>query len=168
MSHLRGERQAGCSAQARLQLALCLVTPPGASPPREHLLALPVELLQPGSSSGCTPDSIVTCLGAWLTISVRAQFIENCNKICSVSAQFFLPGYFRRRAMHRGSMAPAHSRQIVEDKLKSVQHHVTAKAARKKLIGTVVQKGGVITVGDVRASFQAREESELQKAEAAA
>ena len=59
-------------------------------------------------------------------------------------------------------------REIVEDELKSVQRHATAKAARKKLTGTVAQKGGIITIGDVRASFQAREESELQKAEAVA
>lgn len=56
----------------------------------------------------------------------------------------------------------AHSREIVEDELKSVQHHATAKAA------TVAQKVGVVIVGDVRVSFQAREESKLQKAEAAA
>ena len=56
----------------------------------------------------------------------------------------------------------------MEDELKSVQRHTTAKAARKKFTGTVAQKGGVITVGDVRASFQAKEESELQKAEAMA
>ena len=68
----------------------------------------------------------------------------------------------------KGSIASAHSRQIVEDELKSVQRHASAKAARKKLNGTVAQKGGVITVGDVRASFQAKEESELQKAEAMA
>ncbi len=56
----------------------------------------------------------------------------------------------------------------MEDELKSVQRHATAKAAHKKLTGTVAQKGGVITVGDARASFQAKEESELQKAEAMA
>ncbi len=49
----------------------------------------------------------------------------------------------------------------MKDKLKSVQRHATAKAARKKLTGTVAQKSGVITVGDVKASFQAKEESEL-------
>ena len=68
----------------------------------------------------------------------------------------------------KGSIASAHSQQIVEDELKSVQRHATAKAARKKLMGTVAQKGGIITVRDVRAFFQVREESELQKAEAAA
>lgn len=76
------------------------------------------------------------------------------------------PKYLSR--FFKGSIASAHSREILEDELKSVQGHATAKAARKKLGGTVAQKGGVITVGDVRASFQAREESELQKAEAAA
>ncbi len=68
----------------------------------------------------------------------------------------------------KGSIVSAHSRQIVEDELKSVQRHVTAKTVRKKLTGTVAQKGGIITVGDVRASFQAKDESELQKAEAMA
>ncbi len=56
----------------------------------------------------------------------------------------------------------------MEDELKSVQRRATAKAARKKLTGTVAQKVGVITFGDVRGSFQAKEESELQKAEAMA
>ncbi len=56
--------------------------------------------------------------------------------------------------------------QIVEDEFKSVQRHATAKAVRKKFTGTVMQKGGVITVGDVRVSFQAKKKSELQKAEA--
>ena len=56
----------------------------------------------------------------------------------------------------------------MEKKLKSIQCHATAKIARKKLTETVAQKGGIITIGDIRASFQAREESELQKVEAAA
>lgn len=68
----------------------------------------------------------------------------------------------------KGSTASAHSREIIEDELKSVQEHATVKAARKKIAGTVAKKGGVITVGEVRASFQAREQSELQKAEVAA
>lgn len=67
----------------------------------KRLLALPTEPLQPGSSFGCTLDSIVTCLKAWLTISVCVQFIENCNKIYSISAQFFLPDYFQCWTMHR-------------------------------------------------------------------
>ncbi len=54
----------------------------------------------------------------------------------------------------------------MENELKSVQCHATKKTARKKLTGTVAQKGGVIIVGDVRVSFKAKEESELQKAEA--
>ena len=68
----------------------------------------------------------------------------------------------------KGSIASAHSREIVEDELKSEKRHATGKAARQKLTGMVAQKGRVITVGDVRTSFQAREESELQKAEAVA
>lgn len=47
----------------------------------------------------------------------------------------------------------------MEDELKSVQHHATAKAA------TVARKVGVVIVGDIRVSFPAREESKLQKAE---
>lgn len=68
----------------------------------------------------------------------------------------------------KGSTASAHSLEIIEDELKSVQQHATVKSARNKLSGTVAKKGGVITVGDVRASFQAREQTELQKAEVAA
>lgn len=56
----------------------------------------------------------------------------------------------------------------MEDELKSMQCHATAKAVCKKLIGTVAQKDRVITMGDIKASFQAKEESELQKAEAIA
>lgn len=58
-------------------------------------------------------------------------------------------------------------RKIVEDKLKSVQRHAATKAAQKKLIGKVAQKDGVITVKDVRVSFQAKKENELQKVKAA-
>ena len=48
----------------------------------------------------------------------------------------------------------------MEDEFKSVQRYATTKAACKKLMGTVAQKNGVITVEDVKASFQVREESE--------
>lgn len=64
----------------------------------------------------------------------------------------------------KGSIASAHSRQIVEDELKTVQHHATARTVCKKFTGTITQKDGVITVGDVRASFQVKKKSELQKA----
>lgn len=54
----------------------------------------------------------------------------------------------------------------MENELLSKQRHLTAKAAHKKLIKTIAQKGKVITVEDVKASFYAKEESKLQKVEA--
>ena len=53
----------------------------------------------------------------------------------------------------KGSISSAHLRQIVEDELKSVKRHATPKAERKKLIGTVAKKSGVITIRDVKFFF---------------
>lgn len=52
----------------------------------------------------------------------------------------------------------AYLQKIVENKLKLVQYHITAKAVYKKLI---IQKGAVITIKGVIALFQAREKSKL-------
>ena len=46
----------------------------------------------------------------------------------------------------------AHLREIVNDKLKSVQRYANVKTARKKLTRTIAQKSGVITVKNVRIS----------------
>ncbi len=57
-----------------------------------------------------------------------------------------------------------HSWQIVEDDFKSTQNHITTKAERQKLNETVAKNCMVITLVDIRVSFQARGKSKLQKA----
>ena len=47
----------------------------------------------------------------------------------------------------KGSMASAYSRQIVEDELKSVQCHATAKAVCEKLIEIVAKRVGLLRWG---------------------
>ncbi len=65
-------------------------------------------------------------------------------------------------------MTLANLQQIVEDELKSIQRNSTTKNACKKPIETVVQKDVVITMKNVRGTFQAKKKSELQKAETTA
>ena len=44
----------------------------------------------------------------------------------------------------KGSMASAHSRQIMEDELKSVQRQATAKAKRKSSLGQLRRRVGLL------------------------
>ena len=46
-------------------------------------------------------------------------------------------------------------------------YKIVAKAARKKLDGRVAQKGGVVTVGQIRAKTQKRDNEEVVKAQVA-
>ena len=65
-------------------------------------------------------------------------------------------------AICEGSISSAHARQIVERDLLASHQQSVAKAARKKLDGKVAQKGGVITVGDVRAETSKRCQNEVE------
>ena len=56
--------------------------PPGGSSSYGTPTGTPSRLLQPRSLPETPGYSIVTCLGTWLTISVRAQFVQKCNKFC--------------------------------------------------------------------------------------
>ena len=56
-----------------------------------------------------------------------------------------------------------HVRQISERDLRASQVLFIAKAARRKLDGKVAQKGGVITVRDVRAKVTKRTQNEVEK-----
>ena len=62
----------------------------------------------------------------------------------------------------KGSISSAHARQIVERDLLASHQQSVAKAARKKLDGKVAQKGGVITVGDIRAKTSKRCQNEVE------
>ena len=63
----------------------------------------------------------------------------------------------------KGSISNAHARQIIKRDLRASQQQSIAKAARRKLDGKVAQKGGVITVGDVRAKTSKRCQNEVEK-----
>ena len=63
----------------------------------------------------------------------------------------------------KGSISSAHARQISERDLRANQMLSIAKTARRKLDGKVAQKGGVITVRDVRAKVTKRTQNEVEK-----
>ncbi len=67
----------------------------------------------------------------------------------------------------KGAITNAHSHEITERDLTAVQKQAVAKAARKKLDGKVAQKGGVVTVGQIRAKIQTRDNEEGVKAQLA-
>jgi len=68
----------------------------------------------------------------------------------------------------KGAIASAHARGIAENELREVHRHATEKGARKSLAGNVAQKGGVITINDIRQGIKMGEDSELIKAQNAA
>ena len=56
---------------------------------------------------------------------------------------------------------------LVARQLKNMQDYAVARRARKSLPGTVAQKGGVITIHDVRAQEKVVYQSDVRKAEVA-
>ena len=64
----------------------------------------------------------------------------------------------------RGSVTNSLRCSIAERDLEITHREAIARAARKKLTGRVAQKGGVITVRDVRAKVTKRVETEVEKA----
>ena len=64
----------------------------------------------------------------------------------------------------RGSVTNSLRCSIAERDLEITHREAIARAARKKLTGRVSQKGGVITVRDVRAKVTKRVETEVEKA----
>ena len=65
----------------------------------------------------------------------------------------------------KGSITSAHTRQLSERDLMATRQEAISKATQKKLSGNVAQKGGVISVKDVRQKAHQRQETEVQKAE---
>ena len=65
----------------------------------------------------------------------------------------------------KGSITSAHARQLSERDLQITRKEAVSKATRKRLNGNVAQKGGVISVGDVRRKAVERVETEVEKAE---
>ena len=63
----------------------------------------------------------------------------------------------------KGSITTAHTLQITERDLLSTRKEAIDKAKRKALKGNVVQKGGVITIKDIRARQVTRMENEVEK-----
>lgn len=63
-----------------------------------------------------------------------------------------------------GSVTNSLRCSIAERDLEITHREAIARAARRKLTGRVAQKGGVITVRDVRAKVTKREETEVEKA----
>ena len=67
----------------------------------------------------------------------------------------------------KGGNSLAHSYTLVARQLKNMQEYAIARRARKSLSGTVAQKGGVITIHDVRAKEEVVYQNDVRKAEAA-
>ncbi|MCJ1464997.1 hypothetical protein MMC07_003612 [Pseudocyphellaria aurata] len=64
----------------------------------------------------------------------------------------------------RRSIASAYSCQIAERDLIASYSQAAARTARKKFDGKVAQKGGVITVRDIRAKVTKRADDDVEKA----
>ena len=58
-----------------------------------------------------------------------------------------------RKRFVKDSITNLYSYKITKQVFKAVQKQAVAKAAHKKLDGKVVQKGGVVTVGQIRAKI---------------
>ena len=67
----------------------------------------------------------------------------------------------------KGGNALAHSYTLVARQLKNMQEYAIARRARKSLPGTVAQKGGVITIHDIRAKEEVVYQNDVRKAEVA-
>ena len=63
----------------------------------------------------------------------------------------------------KGSITTAHTLQITERDLLSTQKEAINKAKRKALKQNVVQKGGVITIKDIRVRQVTRIENKVEK-----
>ena len=64
----------------------------------------------------------------------------------------------------KGALANAHNSQLTERELAKIHDTATTKAARRRLTGKVVQKGGVVVIEDVRYQKAKRDEDEIAKA----
>ena len=67
----------------------------------------------------------------------------------------------------KGSLANAYSRQISERDLEAIHKEAVVKRARKSLAGTVAQKGGWMSVDQIRKSLCNVEETAIDKAKKA-
>ena len=67
----------------------------------------------------------------------------------------------------KGSIANGFSRQIAERDLESIHKEAVVKRARKSLAGTVAQKGGWMSIDQIRKSLSVVEETAKEKAQKA-
>ncbi|KAF6231822.1 hypothetical protein HO173_009905 [Letharia columbiana] len=65
------------------------------------------------------------------------------------------------------SVANGYSRQIAERDIEAIHKEAVVKRARKTLSGTVAQKGGWMSVDQIRKSLTVVEETAIEKAEKA-
>ena len=69
------------------------------------------------------------------------------------------------RRFIKGSVANANLLELTQRDLQATHTAALAKRARKKLAGTVVQKGGIVTVRDVRHNHLHRTQEEVEREE---
>ena len=93
------------------------------------------------------------------------QYFESLLETQAVT----IPPLFRRplAKFAKGSIANGYSRQIAERDLEAIHNDALAKRARKTLAGTVAQKGGWMSVDQIRKSLTMVEETAKEKAEKA-
>lgn len=93
------------------------------------------------------------------------QYFESLLK----TQGFIIPPLFREplAKFAKGSIANGFSRQIAERDLEALHNEALVKRARKTLAGTVAQKGGWMSVDQVRKSLTMVEETAKEKAEKA-
>ena len=65
----------------------------------------------------------------------------------------------------KGSIANGYSRQIAERDLEAIHQEAVVKRARKTLSGTVAQKGGWMSIDQIRKSLVVVEETAKEKAQ---
>ena len=69
----------------------------------------------------------------------------------------------RMRRFIKGSVANANLLELTQRDLQTTHTAALAKRARKKLAGTVVQKGGIVTARDVRHNHLHRTQEEVER-----
>ena len=96
------------------------------------------------------------------------QFSQYFESLLETQA-FTIPSLFRRSLAKfaKGSIVNEYSRQIAERDLEAIHNDVLVKRARKILAETIAQKGGWISIDQIRKSLIMVKETVKEKAEKA-
>ena len=124
-----------------------------------------IRALQPTPQRGRSPPPPAYDLP--FTPRKPRQIIEEGEKIWDRLNRDEMISPTRLKKFMKGSIANANLLTLTERDVRSMHQHSSLRAARQQLTGTVVQKGGVVTVGEVRHNHIVRTQQQIDKVEKA-